>query len=203
VALVGFTLVMGLVLFFRTYPFLAVTHRVDTHTLVVEGWVEEFAIKAGVREFKNGDYRRVFTTGGPIEGQGGYINDYHTTASVGADLLRKYGIPNDSLQMVPSRVSGRDRTYYSAIALRDWLRAHHLRLRSFNVLTEDVHARRTWLLFQEAFGPDVQVGIIAVPNPDYNPKYWWKYSEGVRDVIGEGIAYIYAKFFFWPGTTGE
>jgi hypothetical protein len=42
------------------------------------------------------------------------------------------------------------------------------------------------------------VGIIAVANPDYNPTQWWRYSDGVREVIGESIAYIYAKFFFYP-----
>ena len=42
------------------------------------------------------------------------------------------------------------------------------------------------------------VGIIAVPNPDYDSKHWWRYSEGVKDVISEGAAYVYARFFFWP-----
>ena len=69
-----------------------------------------------------------------------------------------------------------------------------------NVLTEEAHARRTWLLFQEALGKDVQVGVISVPNPDYDASHWWLYSDGVRDVIAETIAYIYAKFFFWPTT---
>jgi hypothetical protein len=54
------------------------------------------------------------------------------------------------------------------------------------------------LLFQEAFGSDVRVGIISIPNPDYDEKRWWHYSDGVRDMVGEVIAYIYAKFLFWP-----
>ena len=54
------------------------------------------------------------------------------------------------------------------------------------------------LLFQKALGDGIKVGIIAVPNPDYDPKYWWRYSDGVREVIGESIAYIYARLFFWP-----
>jgi hypothetical protein len=57
-------------LLFRIYPFLAVTHRVDTNILVVEGWVHEYAIRAGAEEFKTGFYQRVFTTGGPVEGSG-------------------------------------------------------------------------------------------------------------------------------------
>jgi hypothetical protein len=104
------------------------------------------------------------------------------------------------VQMVPSHVSGRDRTYSSAVALREWFHHHQPRITGFNVLTEDVHARRTRLLFQEAFGKNVHIGIIAVPSPEYDPNHWWRYSEGVREVLGESIAYLYAKCFFWPGT---
>ena len=42
---------------------------------------------------------------------------------------------------------------------------------------------------------------IAVSNPDYDLKDWWRYSDGVREVIGESIAYIYAKFFFYPSAS--
>lgn len=61
---------------------------------------------------------------------------------------------------------------------------------SINVLTEGAHARRTRLLYQKAFDQNVTVGIIAASNPDYNPKQWWRYSDGVREVIGESIAYM-------------
>jgi hypothetical protein len=195
---VAIALVMGLMVFFYIHPFLAVTHRVDSRVLVVEGWVHEFTIDAAVKEFKTGSYDRVFAIGGPIQGQGGYISDSHTYASVGADFLKRGGIPDDALQMVPSRVWDRDRTYSAAVALRDWFREHNMQVSSINVLTEDAHGRRSWLLTQEALGKNVTVGIISVPNPDYDASHWWRYSQGVRDVIDEGIAYIYAKFFFWP-----
>jgi len=132
---------------------------------------------------------------------GGYINDFNTSASVGADLLKKAVIPREAIQMVPSHVNGRERTYSSAIALRDWFREHNTPVSSINVLTEGAHARRTRLLYQKAFGRNVTVGIIAVSNPDYDPKQWWRYSDGVREVTGESIAYIYAKFFFYPSAS--
>src|SRR5262249_39986921 len=62
----------------NVHPFLEVTHRVDTKILVVEGWMDEFAIRAGADEFKTGDYDYIITTGGPVTGSGGYINDYNT-----------------------------------------------------------------------------------------------------------------------------
>src|SRR6266481_7241302 len=186
------------VFLFRIYPFLAVTHRVDTNVLVVEGWVHEYAIRAAVAEFRSNSYQRVFTTGGPVEGTGGYINDYQTSASVGADLLTKCGLANESVQMVPSRVMDRDRTYDSAVALRNWFREHNMSVRSINVVTEDLHARRSRLLFQKALGHDVAVGVIAVAHPDYDASHWWRYSEGVKDVVSETVAFIYAKLLFYP-----
>ena len=185
-------------LWLRLYPFLAITDRVDAKILVVEGWIHEYAIRAAVTEFKSNHYQRVFTTGGPVEGTGGYINDFMTSASVGADLLRKAGVPDQSLQMVPSRVMDRDRTYGSAVALRNWFRDHNMVVSGINVVTKDVHARRTRLLFQKALGKDVQVGIIAVANVDYPANRWWHYSEGLKNVVSEFAAYLYARLLFFP-----
>ena len=97
----------------------------------------------------------------------------------------------------------RDRTYGSAVALREWFREHDMTVKSLNVLTEDTHARRTRLLFEKALGKNVTVGIIAVPNPDYDARRWWRYSEGVKDVVSEGIAYLYARLFFFPSESAN
>jgi len=200
----GWLIVLAVVLltfslsWLRIYPFLAVTHRVDTNVLVVEGWVHEYAIRAAIKEFQSHHDERVFVTGGPVEGTGGYINDYNTAASVGADLLKKNGLPNELVQMVPSRVMDRDRTYGSAVALRNWFRENNMPVPRINVVTEDLHARRTRLLFRKALGHGVAVGIIAVPNPDYDSTHWWRYSAGVKDVFAEAVSYFYAKFLFYP-----
>ncbi len=185
------------------YPFLAQTRREDTKVLVVEGWVREYAIRAAVTEFQTGHYDKVYTTGGPIAGSGGYSNDFNTSASVGAELLVKDGLPDDVVQMVPSHVSGRDRTYSSALKLREYFQTNGVSVKSINVLTEGPHARRTRMLFQLAFGSEVTVGIIAVPDPDFEPGRWWHYSEGVREVIGESIAWLYAAFVFHPDSHPE
>jgi uncharacterized SAM-binding protein YcdF (DUF218 family) len=191
-------LLVGALVLKGVYPFLAITHPVNANILVVEGWIHEYAIRAAAKEFQSNHYQRVFTTGGPVAGTGGYINDFYTSASVGTDLLKKCGLPDERLQMVPSRVMDRDRTYGSAVALRNWFRDHNMAVSSIDVVTEDLHARRTRLLFQEALGDKVKVGVIGISSPDYDAKHWWRYSDGVREVIGESIAYAYAKVFFHP-----
>ena len=189
---------LAFLMVWNLYPFLAVSHRVDTNVLVVEGWVHRYAIRAAVDEFRRGSYNKVFTTGGPVTGNGGYVNDQQTSASVGAHGLKQAGLASELVQMVPSRQDDRDRTYSSAVALRNWLRAQNAEVRSFNLVTENTHARRSLYLFQKAFGDTVTVGIIPIANPDYDPNYWWRYSEGVKEVMGEAIAYIYARLFFYP-----
>ncbi len=191
-------LVIGTLVCLNVHPFLAVTDRIAADTLVVEGWVHEYAIRQAVAEYSTGHYQHLFTTGGPVIGKGGYINDYNTSASVGAELLVKAGIPRDSVQMVPSRVSDRNRTYSSAVALREWFHENNVRAHGINLVTEDAHARRSRLLFEKALGPEVAVGVIAASSPDYDAKRWWRYSDGISEVFGQGTAYIYAKFFFRP-----
>jgi len=182
----------------NVHAFLAPTRRTDTKILVVEGWIRQFALKQAVAEIQAGHYQKIFTTGGPIAGTDGATNDFNTSASVGAEWLIRAGAPAELVQMVPSHVTGRDRTYSSALALREWFRTNNVAVTNFNLLSEDVHSRRSWLLFQEAFGKTPDIGIIAVQNPDYEPGRWWRYSEGVREILAESIAYVYAKFLFHP-----
>jgi uncharacterized SAM-binding protein YcdF (DUF218 family) len=191
----------GVIWVLNIQSFLAPTQREDAKILVVEGWVNRYAINAAVAEFQAGHYEKIYTTGGPVVGSVGHSNNSDTVASFAADLLVKAGMPEKLVQIVPSNVSGRDRTYNSALALRAWFGTNGLAGRNFNVLTVDVHARRTRLLFQEAFGSEAAVGIIAVPDPDYDAKRWWRYSEGVREILGESIAYLYAVIFFHPAPT--
>ena len=192
--LVGFAALFVL----RIQPFLAVTQRVDTGFLVVEGWMDIDSMRAAAREFTNGSYQRVFTTGGPVHGAGPERNPYSTSASIGAGNLRAAGVPPAAVQMVPSFVRDRDRTYSAAVALRDWLVENNPGLKRINVVTRGVHARRSRLLFQKAFGDNFEIGIIAVPDSGYDAAHWWRYSEGVKEIISEGAAYLYVRLFFHP-----
>jgi len=55
-----------------------VTHCVNIDMLVIEDWVDEYAITAGTEEFQTGAYHHLFTTGSPLTGQADYLNDYNT-----------------------------------------------------------------------------------------------------------------------------
>jgi hypothetical protein len=189
---------MGALVFFRVQPFLAITDRVPSDIMVVEGWLPRYAMEAAVSEFKEGSYQHAYTTGGPVQSGDLCASQYESVAQLGAAGLRSVGLSKDVIQEVPCKIKDRDRTYSSAVALRDWLRDRHVGVNSFNVITLGVHARRTRLLYQMAFGDTVKVGIVSVPDDDYPATRWWRYSDGVRSVIGETIAFLYAKLLFKP-----
>ena len=190
---------VALFIFFGIQPFLAVTDRLPTETLVVEGWMDQTDLTQAAQEFRRGQYRRIFTTGGPVHGVGDYTNEYSTSAHIAAEALVALGIPREVVQSVPSRVRDRDRTYGAAVALREWLREHQQTLPSFVIVTSGMHARRSRMLFQKAFRDETtKIGVIAIPNVDYDATHWWRYSEGVKEMISEGAAYLYARLFFYP-----
>lgn len=195
--------VLGTVLFFRgVHPFLAVTSRTNTQFLVVEGWVPNYALEESIAEFRSRPYRLMFTVGCDIlNGVNVEVGD--NDATYAQRRLSWLGMDSKFVQPVPSPTQYRDRTYASAVALRQWMKLHKAGVTSFNLLTVGVHARRSQLLFQKAFGDKMRVGIIAVADREYDPGRWWQYSEGVREVISEGAGYLYARLFFYPRAGGS
>ena len=63
-------LILGLVFMLRVHPFLAVTERVDSPYLVVEGWVPNYALQDSIAEFRSKPYQMIFTVGAdPLNGK--------------------------------------------------------------------------------------------------------------------------------------
>ena len=177
--------------------FLAVTDPVPGGVLVVEGWEPDYMLEFATAEFKRNHYTKLFVTGLPIE-QGRFLSQYTNFANVGAASLVKLGMDPNDVQAVPCGKIRRDRTYNTALALKHWLRDHNLAPTKVNVITGGAHARRSRLLFQAALGTGVSVGVIAMSPNDYDEKQWWRSSQGVRVLIGETIAYAYARLVFHP-----
>lgn len=193
--LVGAALIVGLVLISSIQSFLAVTAPVPTGILVAEGWMDDYALQSVVKIFKGGQYQKVFVTGVPLE-KGAPLAEYKTYAELGAAVILKVGLDTNTVQAVPAPDVRKDRTYASALALKDWLAAHGTNVSSLTVVSQGAHARRTRLLYEKAFGSDVEIGIISIPSREYDPKRWWTKSAGVREVVDETVAYLYARLIF-------
>jgi hypothetical protein len=191
--LVTSTILLGRAL----YPFLAPTKPLPGGALVVEGWNPDYAMEAVIQEFKQHPYERVYVTGGPLE-WGSPLIQFRSYAEGGAATLVKLGLATNLVQAVPAPRARQDRTYTSAVALREWWREHGVVTTQVHLFTAGPHARRSRLLFEKALGKNVAIGVTAIPAWDYDPEHWWRSSAGVRTVTDEALAYLYARFFFRP-----
>ena len=183
------------------YPFLAPDAPPRRGIMVVEGWIGDEALAAAVAAYRAGDYSRIACTGVPIE-TGSYLLPFHSYSEMTADRLRALGVADDEMIVATGKLARKDRTYLSALALRDALRERNIAETDIHLVTEGPHGRRSRLLFKKALGKRYRVGITCLPDPGYDPAHWYAYSQGVRKVIGELIAYAYAKFLFHPGFQG-
>lgn len=165
---------------------------------MVEGWLPDNAMQEVIWIFESGGYRRLIATGGPLT-YGSYLVSYKTCPEVAAGTLKKLGFNESLIHVVSAPNVRRDNTYAAGLALKKWLAESGMGIRSLDICSMGPHARRTRLLFEKALGKDVKVGVIALQSQEYDPKAWWRTSKGVRTVVDEVVAYVYARIFFCPG----
>jgi hypothetical protein len=179
------------------HPFLAITCPVPADVLIVEGWSPANTMRQAAAEFRLGGCHHLLLLRPILDDtdkyqSGRYNGDYM------ANLLVQYGVPQEEETTLYPMVAQKDRTYHSALAARQWLAGRGMNVKSLDVATLGPHARRSRLIYEKAFGDDVKIGIIALSNREYDPAHWWRTSEGVRETLGETIAYIYARVLFHP-----
>lgn len=164
---------------------------------MVEGWIHDFALRDAIDTYNDGDYEKIVCTGVQIE-TGSYIQAFKSYPEMTAERLRKMGVPEEQIIVTIADVAKKDRTYMSAVALREAVIAYNLEERDLHLVTVGAHGRRSRMLFQKALGKNYNIGVSCLPPSAYEPADWYKSSEGVREVIGESLAYLYAKFLFHP-----
>ncbi len=179
------------------HPFLAQTKPIESKILVVEGFIPDFAIEASKSIFYEGQYELMIITG-KKKLKGSYVDEYENDGLHSAATLAKIGFDTTKIKVISIGDDIRkDRTYATAQAVKQWLQKSG-KSSTINVVTLGTHARRSHLLFEKALEEDFMVGIIAIEDIRFDPEKWWRSSMGVRSVIDETIAYIYARFFFYP-----
>ncbi len=171
-------------------------------TLVVEGWLEEHELAQAADAIRRGHYERVLTTGGPLEGWQA-AGEWKTSAARAADWLRAHGQSELPVIAVPAPASGQDRTYLSAVMVREWARESGVALEAIDLFSAGVHARRSRLLYRMALGPQVEVGVMAGAPRGFDAERWWTSSEGTKLVVRETVSLAWTRCCFWPGAPGS
>lgn len=183
--------------------FLAVHQPVAANYLVVEGWLDKSELQQAVTEFETGKYHAIITTGGPIYKEVNPV--YSSYAERAAKALQQLGIAADRIIIVPAPASAQERTFLSAVMVRNYLIKMTKTLPdALNLFTSGVHARRTFYLYQQAFRQTpVKLGIIAAKPGEYSLDRWWQTSAGAKTVLTEFIGWLWVRCFFRPDQVGS
>ena len=162
--------------------------------MVVEGWLPRYAYREAARRFLEGHYGRIIVAGVPDD-------DYRhpgdgTPDDFGVAELIASGVRPGDVYTAVAENATRDRTYHAALATKRALESQGMSASTIDVVTVGAHARRSQFLFAKALGEDRDIGVIGIGERRYDTAHWWRSSEGVRTVLGETIAYAYARFIF-------
>jgi len=182
--------------------FLAPNEPVGRGILVVEGWLPAEAFRLAAQTYERGAYDALIVSGGPVDDPlcGGTFRTY---ADRGAAMLRQLGIKEPALATVPAPASAQERSYRSAVSVRQWAEASHRPVTALDVFSYGPHARRTRTLYRMAFGDGVEVGVISAAPSRYELSRWWDQSSAAKDVLAEGFAYAWTLCCFHPGPRGS
>ena len=171
-------------------------------TLVVEGWMEAGELQQAIAVLRAGRYTRVLTTGGPVLTWPG-DTVWHSYAARAASYLRANGVTGIPVIAVEAPASAQDRTYLSAVMVREWAQHAGVKLEAIDLLSVGVHARRSWMLYRMALGDEVEVGVLAARPTEYDPERWWTSSAGAKATLGEVVSVAWTTCCFWPGARGS
>jgi hypothetical protein len=183
------------------YAFLAPNEPVGARILVVEGWMDPEDLDQAIAVFRSGGYERVVTTGGPMNWlePGGPVS----FAERAARYLKRNGFADSSVTAVPAPHSAQERTYLSAVMVREWAKRSGLAIDAIDVFSSGTHARRSRYLYRLAFGPNIKVGILAARPGTYDGGRWWRTGIGSRDVLDQAIGLFWTACFFRPPPPGS
>ena len=187
-------LAMSIILF-QVHPFLCFSKPLNAEALIIEGWADDIIIEGAVAEFNQGQYQLLITSGGPL-GKGTYLSQYKSFAELAAATVLALDVSPEQVVAVPSPFTPKDRTAASARAVKSWIAESPTAIRAVNIYSYDAHTRRSWWIFKSVLEPEIQVGAIAHPSLNFDSTSWFTSSAGVRSVVSEAIAYLYARFIW-------
>jgi hypothetical protein len=180
-------------------PWLAVSEPLPgARVVVVEGWLGERELDDAAEFVRARGYQRVLTSGGPIRS----FSPFSTFAERAAHHLRQR-LPDRTIDAVSAPYTAQDRTFASAVWVRDWAAQHAVPLDAVDVYSLGPHARRTRLVYRMAFGPDSRVGIVAGAPREFEVARWWTTSESGKATLNEAGSLLWTVCCFWPPPRGS
>ena len=173
------------------HSFLVVNRPVASDILIVEGWIFDYMLDAAAEEIKKGNYKRIITIGDKktFPEHSKHSNFTSMAEQCKAQLIKR-GISPSAISVVTAPAAKYQTTFKTAVAVSSWLQKKQIK--AVNVFTGGPHGRKSLLLFQNALGENIKVGVISCKIKHYDPVYWWTSWRGTQVTLRYLFGYFYA-----------
>jgi hypothetical protein len=117
---------------------------------------------------------------------------YKSRAGSSADYLIELGVPSEAIYIIDAPRVEYNKTYTTAKAVAAWMEENDFQERRMNLISENVHSRRSWMLFKKAMPDNTKIGIISSSRFKNDDTNWWKNRGRRAYVISQTIKFWYA-----------
>lgn len=121
-------------------------------------------------------------------------NNFSSFADLARNRLISTGIDPSKIISVPAKRVRINRTLTSALAVRDWLSKSDIRVEGINIVSEGTHARRTWMTYNKVLKGSYKIGIISLPDYNYN----YSRERKLLSTVRQAVAIVYYWFILLP-----
>jgi hypothetical protein len=112
------------------------------------------------------------------------INSINSNAELTRRRLIKLGIDSSVIKAVSAKKVWINRTLTSALAFRNWLQDKDIDVKGINIISMGTHSRRTWMCYNKILNEKYKIGIISLPDNDYNYSRIRKIFKTIRETLG-------------------
>jgi uncharacterized SAM-binding protein YcdF (DUF218 family) len=113
------------------------------------------------------------------------LRPYATTTDLMKRDLEEHGVPAAAIVPFTHRA---DDTRDEAAAVSDLVATQHWK--KILLVTSNYHTRRSRYIYERALPPGTELCVVAAPDSDYDPNYWWKTRTGVKIFLHELGGYL-------------
>lgn len=122
------------------------------------------------------------------------LNNYNSNAGLARNRMISMGIDSSKIIATAGERVIINRTLTSALAFRDWIKTSKINIRGINIISLGAHTRRTWMIYNKILHKRYEIGIISLPDYDYNQSRLYKLIKIIREMLG----IIYYWFILIP-----
>lgn len=175
------------------HDFLAVNRPIGSGLLIIEGWLPPWALDQVHDIVASGHYSQIVFVeypGSPTFPEA-RLSDHR---SLRAELGNQQA-PVITVRFAPSG----HKTYSGALAVKSWSDTQATRVRTADVVTVGVHARKSNFLYRKVLEQDtIEVGIIAAKPRDYDANLWFLSLRGIwlvgRNIVGYSYSVLWLTY---------